>query len=69
MKAESAKTFNKQHVRKGLCPSDMLWVELIIFFQPERNIKHSKNRNGHIRSIFFGADMPRATVTYLLETS
>ena len=25
--------------KKSLCPTEMSWIELTIFFQPERNIK------------------------------
>ena len=37
----TAEISNKQYVRKSLCPTEMLWVKLIILFQPKRN----KNRN------------------------
>ena len=33
------KKSKKQHVRKNLCPCEMLWVKLIMLFQPEHNIK------------------------------
>ena len=63
-----AKNLNKQHVRKSLCPTEMLWVKLIMFFQPERNIKQSINKKGQIRNIY-GAEMPRSIISYLLETA
>ena len=34
-----AKNSNKQHVRKSVCPLEILWVQLIMFFQPKRDIK------------------------------
>ena len=34
-----AKTSNKEHVRKTLCPSEILLSELIMFLQPEYNMK------------------------------
>ena len=33
----TAKTYNKQLVGRSLGPTEMLWVELKMFFQPERN--------------------------------
>ena len=30
---------SKQYVIKSLCPTEMLWVKLILFFQPKRNIR------------------------------
>ena len=47
----TAKISNKHQVRKSLCPTEMLSVELIMFFQPKRDIKQSKNRKVHIRKI------------------
>ena len=44
---------NKQQVRKSLLPTGRLWVELIMFFQSERNIKQSKNRKGLIHKILW----------------
>ena len=53
LELKTARVFNKQHVKKSLCPTEMLWVELIMFFQQQRNIKQSKNRNGQIWNIFW----------------
>ena len=49
----TAKFLNKQHVRKNVCPTEMLWVELIMFFQPQYNIKQSRNRKGQIQKLFW----------------
>ena len=49
----TAKISNKQNVRKSLWPTEMLLVELIMFFQPEHKKKQSKNRKGQIRNIFW----------------
>ena len=44
---------NKKHVKKRLCPTKMLWIEKIMFFRPECNIKQVKNRNGLKRNNFW----------------
>ena len=49
----TAKTSNKQCSRKSVCLSEMLWVELIMFFQSEPNMIQSKNKNRQIRNIFW----------------
>ena len=46
----------------------MLWMELILFFQPERN----KNRvgTGNVKfEVFSWTEMSKAIITYLFETS
>ena len=48
----TAKISCKQHVRKSLCPTEMFWVELIMFFQTESNIKWNNKMKGKRRSIF-----------------
>ena len=35
----TAKVSDKQNKRNGLCPTEMLLVKLIMFIQPDRNIK------------------------------
>ena len=35
----TAEISNKQHVRKKLCPTEMSWVEPIMFFLPEHKKK------------------------------
>ena len=52
IKQKKKTSTNKQHVEKSLCPTEMLWIELIMFFQFERNIKQSRNRKGQIQSYF-----------------
>ena len=49
----------------------MLWVELIILFQPKLNINMSKKlRTGKVKyENFSAAEIPRLTITYLIETS
>ena len=64
----TAKISNKWLVRKSLGPTEKLWVELIIFFQADRNVKQSKKRKGQIRNIS-RAELPRPIIAYLLETS
>ena len=50
----TAKFSNKQHVRKSLCPTDILWVELISFNNSNViYVKHNSNRKGQIRNIFW----------------
>ena len=45
----------------------MLWVDLILFFQPDRNKKRKKT--GEVTyERFSGAEMPMSFVTYLIET-
>ena len=34
--------YNKQHARKNSCPFGMLWIEIVMYLQPESN----KNRVG-----------------------
>ena len=64
----TAKYFYKQHIRKFLCPTEMLWVELIMIFQPKRNIKQTKK--GKVKyEIFSGGEEPRPFITYLHESS
>ena len=46
----------------------MLWVELITFFQPERNIKQSIKWKVKYE-IFSGAETQKIITFYLLETS
>ena len=41
----SAKKLN-QHVRKSLCPIEILSFDLVMLCQPKRNIKKSENRKG-----------------------
>ena len=50
------KKFTKQLVRKRTYPTEMLWVELMIYFQPERE----KNR------VEAGAEMSRPVIADLL---
>ena len=39
------KNSNNEHVRKSLCPTEILWVELLFLFQPESNQKILVTRN------------------------
>ena len=55
-------------VRKSLVPIEMLWVELKMLYQPERNTKQSNDRKGQTL-IFSGAELPRPIKSYILETS
>ena len=46
----------------------MLWVELIMFFQPERN--KNRVRTGKVKyEIFSGAGKPGQVITFLLQSS
>ena len=47
----TAKLSNIENVRISSCHTEMLWVELIMFFQPERNTKQSKNRKNKKRNM------------------
>ena len=38
----TTKKANKQYVGKSLCPNQMFWVKLMMFFQPKRYIKQRK---------------------------
>ena len=64
----TAEISNKQNVIKSSCPSKMLWVELIMFFQPERNKNRVIKRKVKYK-ISSGAQKPRQFITYLLDTS
>ena len=54
---------NEQLVRKILGPSEMFWVELMLFFQ--NKVGRGKVKYGKLS----GAELPRLIITYLLETS
>ena len=47
----TAKVSDK-YVRKCVCPTEMLLVELIILFQHERERKPNKNKVGQVGNIF-----------------
>ena len=65
---DNCKKFQQTPCKRKFMPTEILCVELIMFFQPERSIKQNKNRKGQIQDIY-GAEMPRPIITYLPETS
>ena len=64
----TTKMFNKQHVRKILCPTEMLWVEQTMFFPP--NLILNRVKMGNVKyELFSVADKLRPTITKFLENS
>ena len=66
---DNYKNSNKQRVRKSLCPTEMLWVELrIFFFNP--NVIYNKIRTIKVTyEIISRGELPKLNITYLLGTS
>ena len=46
----------------------MLWIELVMFFNP--NVIYNRVRKRNVKyDAFFGAEIPKPIITFLLETS
>ena len=41
---DNCQNIHQTTCKKKFIPIEMLWIELIMFFQPERNIKHVKEQ-------------------------